>query len=67
MFDVGKERSLWFDLLLTDDRPKKCDNFVFDCLAVVVSVVMEEGRSDNESIHDGISLMFIEQKKKKNI
>jgi hypothetical protein len=56
ILDGNKQFSIWFDLLLVDDRPKKWENFVFDCLVVVV---MEEGRSDNESIHDGINLMYL--------
>ncbi len=51
VFDDG---SSWFDLLLIDDRPKKWENFVFDCRVFVV-VVMDEGRSDDESRHNGIS------------
>ena len=39
----------WLDLLLADERPKKYENFVFDCR--VDAVVIEERRSDNESIH----------------
>ena len=33
---------------------KKCENFIRDCLVVLV----EEGRSDDESIYDGIILMY---------
>jgi len=52
-------------LLLLDHRTNKLENFVFDCLVVVVVVVMEEGRFDKESIHDGISLMYKTMKKEK--
>jgi len=49
IFGDGVDWWVWLDLLFVDERPKKYENFVFDCRVDVV--VIEERRSDNESIH----------------
>ena len=49
IFGDGDDWWFEFDLFVVDERPKKYENFVFDCR--VGFVVIEERRSDNESIH----------------